>query len=139
LCGERYTLCHGTHSSHGRFLGALDPQRTVRFNLVWGGLGAVTPTSKAPLALLKDGGRYDPVRSTWRPVTNPPAPALAGQSAVWTGSELILWGGEPRSAFSPTVPLLDRRVPFSNTGWRYRPATDDWRPTVFVPPGPRWS
>src|SRR5712692_8133432 len=46
-------------------------------------------------------------------------------TAVWTGREMIVWGG--------------RRVGIDfNTGGRYRPATDSWTPTSTInAPSPR--
>jgi hypothetical protein len=81
--------------------------------IVWGGesggLGATTNT----------GGRYDPVTDTWTPmtVTNAPAPR-EWHSAVWTGSELIVWGG------CSTISCNQR----FNDGGRYDPVSDTWRP-----------
>ena len=60
------------------------------------------------------GGRYDPVTDSWLPTStgaNVPS-ARAGHTAVWTGSEMIIWGDSP-----------------SNTGGRYNPVTDTWLPT----------
>jgi len=53
---------------------------------------------------------------TWTPtsITNVPA-ARVQHTAVWTGSEMIVWGG-----FNP-APL--------NTGGRYNPSTDSWTAT----------
>src|SRR4029453_16803892 len=47
----------------------------------------------------------------------PPRPR-AGQTVVWTGSEMIIWGGGT-SSFGP----------FFNTGGRYNPSTDSWSAT----------
>src|SRR4029434_8829761 len=44
-------------------------------------------------------------------ITNAPT-ARGGHAAVWTGSEMILWGGNDASYF--------------NTGGRYDPSTDSW-------------
>src|SRR5262245_40547634 len=41
-----------------------------------------------------------------------------GHSVVWTGSEMIVWGGYTKNYF--------------NTGGRYDPATDTWTPTSTV-------
>jgi N-acetylneuraminic acid mutarotase len=70
---------------------------------------AVTPTPSEPPATPAStpapcptaspspgtGGRYDPVTDSWRPTSTPPnAPAPRfGHTAVWTGSEMIIWGG----------------------------------------------
>jgi hypothetical protein len=66
---------------------------------------------------LNDGARYNPVTDTWTPISNEGAPTRRSQcGAVWTGSEMIVWGGETEGG----VPLAD--------GARYDPATDTWRP-----------
>ena len=52
---------------------------------------------------------------TWRPTAGPPDPRTA-HTAVWTGTEMIVWGGN----LSPNR---------SNTGGRYDPATDTWAAT----------
>ena len=61
------------------------------------------------------GGRYDPARDTWR-LTNPTNGANNGQgiTAVWTGKEMIVWGG------------LDDDFVFHNDGGRYNPRNDSW-------------
>jgi hypothetical protein len=71
-----------------------------------------------------DGARYDPAEDTWRAVTNEGAPssrALAG--AVWTGDEMIVWGG----AGCSTPDCWGTRHSLSD-GARYRPADDIWTP-----------
>src|SRR6478736_4653468 len=52
--------------------------------IVWGGL-ALGP------AYLNTGARYNPSTDRWTP-TNVPT-ASAAQTAVWTGSEMTVWGG----------------------------------------------
>jgi N-acetylneuraminic acid mutarotase len=61
------------------------------------------------------GASYDPLSDTWTtlPSTSAPTPRF-GHSAVWTGSEMIVWGGNPEV----------------QTGGCYNPATDSWRRTV---------
>jgi hypothetical protein len=55
---------------------------------------------------------------TWTATSTTNAPdARAGHTAVWTGSEMIVWGG---GASGPT---------YLNTGGRYNPSTDSWTPT----------
>jgi len=64
---------------------------------------------------------------TWIATTTTNAPASrAGHTAVWTGSEMIVWGG---GATGPT---------YLNTGGRYNPSTDSWTPTSATnAPDPR--
>src|ERR1043166_2000142 len=55
---------------------------------------------------------------TWTPtsITNAPS-ARWIHTAVWTGSEMIVWGGS------------DQASNYTNTGGRYNPATDNWTAT----------
>ena len=69
------------------------------------------------------GGRYDPATDSWTPTSTLNAPsARRSHTAVWTGSEMIVWGGR-------TTGLRQSVPEFLNTGGRYDPATDSWRPT----------
>jgi hypothetical protein len=55
--------------------------------LVWG--GARPARAGRSEVVLADGAAYQPATRTWRPIT--PAP-LAGDTVVWTGSELLVFG-----------------------------------------------
>ena len=67
---------------------------------------------------LNTGGRYDPNSDSWTPTstTNAP-PDRELHTAVWTGSEMIVWGGYNVSG--------DLR-----TGARYNPDTNNWISTT---------
>jgi hypothetical protein len=70
--------------------------------ILWGGVVS-GPT------FLNTGGRYDPGADSWTATNTISAPeARAGHTAVWTGSEMIVWGGQ-----SDNSPFL------LNTGGRY--------------------
>ena len=91
--------------------------------IVWGGESS---QAQAPL-LTTTGGRYDPATDTWIATatgTNNVPDRRAGHTAVWTGSEMIVWGG---MGYNPFVALTDL-----NTGGRYDPATDSWSATNTV-------
>src|SRR5439155_7884835 len=79
---------------------------------------------------LDSGGRYDPIADTWTATTTNNAPgARYLHTAVWTGSEMIIWGG----AHDVNVILL-------NTGGRYDPSTNSWTATTTNnAPVPRYS
>jgi hypothetical protein len=64
--------------------------------------------------------RYDPRTSRWHE-TPPPPRTLAGATAVWTGDELLLWGG----AYGAE--------PLPRDGAAFDPAADRWR---TIPPAP---
>ena len=56
--------------------------------IVWGGNGENFDP-------LNTGARYNPGLDTWTTTNPTSAPsARAGHTAVWTGSEMIVWGGE---------------------------------------------
>jgi hypothetical protein len=57
--------------------------------IVWGGEAYPYPTSTTI-----SGGRYDPATDTWMPTSTARAPTGRKlHTAVWTGSEMIVWGG----------------------------------------------
>ena len=78
--------------------------------IVWGGL--CTGCTDYP----NTGGRYNPITDSWRATSTTNAPSGRwGHTAVWTGSEMIIWGG------------VGDFVP--GTGARYNPMTDSWTAT----------
>jgi N-acetylneuraminic acid mutarotase len=81
--------------------------------IVWGGLSQYLGTNH----FWNTGGRYNPITDTWTATSTINAPAARSvHTAVWTGSEMIVWGGE-----SPNGIL--------NTGGRYNPSFDSWTAT----------
>ena len=53
---------------------------------VWGGFDGME---------LDSGARYDPSTDTWTGISGIGAPiGRTGHSAIWTGSEMTVWGGE---------------------------------------------
>jgi N-acetylneuraminic acid mutarotase len=61
-----------------------------------------TPTPTIP-PVPGTGGRYDPATDTWRASSTADAPVERdGHTAVWTGSEMIVWGGEAPGSFFDT-------------------------------------
>ena len=80
--------------------------------IVWGGSPDGGPTA------LNTGGRYNPSTDSWTSTstTNAPAARIL-HTAVWTGSEMIVWGG---------VRVFEDAF---NTGGRYNPITNSWTAT----------
>jgi hypothetical protein len=62
--------------------------------MVWGGGTTDSPGDVPPATVAPGGAAYDPAADRWEPL--PPAPLVprARGIAVWTGRELIVWGGE---------------------------------------------
>ena len=84
---------------------------------------AATGTYRLP-SISDDGDCTD---DTWTATTTSNAPSPRdGHTAVWTGSEMIVWGG---LVPGPT---------YFNTGGRYNPSTDSWTATDLTnAPSPR--
>ena len=73
--------------------------------IVWGGYDGSD---------LNTGGRYNPGTDSWTPTSTANAPvARYSHTAIWTGSEMVVWGG---------VNSGDGL----NTGGRYNPGTNSW-------------
>ena len=83
---------------------------TTNRMIVWGG----SPTSFG--GEMNTGGLYDPATNTWTGATSTTnAPSVRNNhNAVWTGTEMIILGGQ----FSSGTAI--------NTGGRYNPATNTW-------------
>src|SRR6266542_4290068 len=66
------------------------------------------------------GGRYNPGTDSWTATSTANAPSPRDyHTAVWTGSEMIVWGGTSQSGVT-------------NTGGRYNPSTDSWTATSIT-------
>jgi N-acetylneuraminic acid mutarotase len=86
--------------------------------IFWGGHG--WDRSIGAFVDTNTGGRYDPATDSWGAMNSDGAPTLSEHSAVFTGSEMIVWGGN------------------TNIGARYEPGTDAWQPmTSTGVPAPR--
>ncbi len=83
---------------------------------VWGGVCG------APMSFLNTGGRYNPSTDAWLPIpTGAQCPSgRSNHTAVWTGSEMIVWGGYYNDGINI----------FLNDGGCYSPSTDSWRATA---------
>jgi N-acetylneuraminic acid mutarotase len=79
--------------------------------IIWGGLFSDHSTYYAPL---DSGGKYNPSTNSWVLTSTTNAPSIRySHTAVWTGTQMIVWGG----------------YPYTNTGGRYDPAADSWTAT----------
>ncbi len=101
--------------------------------IVWGGQYDNNNPSYPPARVhFQDGGVYDYANDRWDGIsTNGAPPGREDFFAVWTGEELIVWGGF----------YYDGSYNYRNDGGRYRPATDTWLPlsTNGAPSGRRWA
>jgi N-acetylneuraminic acid mutarotase len=78
-------------------------------------IGAATESYTLPIISNAAGGCTD---DTWTPTSVIDAPlARVEYTAIWTGSEMIVWGG------------VDESINYLNSGGSYNPATDSWAAT----------
>jgi hypothetical protein len=81
-------------------------------------MAVVSANYRVPVITGPSGGCTD---DTWTPTSTSNAPdGRLGHTAVWTGSEMIVWGG-----FNGSTPYL-------STGGRYNPSTDSWTATSTI-------
>ena len=82
--------------------------------IIWGG---IVPSNIDPALFTNTGGKYDPSTDNWTATTMMRAPTGRElPTTVWTGSEMIVWGGYS----------YDGSDNYWNTGGRYNPGTDSW-------------
>ena len=82
--------------------------------IVWGGAVLDIP------GYSNTGGKYSPSTDTWIATATANAPdARYYHSAIWTGGEMIVWGGNGNGAYL-------------NSGGRYNPGADSWTATSTI-------
>jgi Kelch motif len=67
------------------------------------------------------GAAYDPTADRWRPIAPFPLEAREWHTAVWTGREMLVWGGD------------DLIQPAFADGAAYDPKADSWRVLAPAP------
>src|SRR6266508_840396 len=80
-----------------------------------------TPTASYARPEIREGAAC--IDNTWTATAGPPDIRYS-HTAVWTGSEMIIWGG----GGSGNYPYWS----FRNTGARYNPSTDTWTTTSTI-------
>ncbi|HTD86228.1 MAG TPA: hypothetical protein VK850_06595, partial [Candidatus Binatia bacterium] len=83
--------------------------------LIWGGRYLPAETN------VHGGASYNPGTDSWTPIATSGAPEpRSAHAAVWSGSEMIVFGG------------WDDSYTAINTGGKYNPVSRTWRPTTLV-------
>lgn len=90
--------------------------------IVWGGYGV---NRSGPAPIYGDGAAYNPTTERWRILPAAPITARNGQTAVWTGSEMVVWGGYDAEGVESFHVTSD--------GAAYDPTKNKWR---VLPPAP---
>jgi len=90
--------------------------------IIWGG---DTGYNGNILQVLNTGAIYNPSTDSWSSISTAGAPAgRTNAGAIWTGTEMIVWGGDNGNPYDPGRVL--------NSGGRYNPATNIWQPTSLT-------
>jgi hypothetical protein len=82
--------------------------------------GAPVGQSAAVAAQDIDGAAYDPATDTWRPIARAPINPRSGHVALWTGREVMVFGGSR---------IFEHQAPAA----MYDPVADSWRLTADSP------
>ena len=99
---------------------------TGRELIVWGGVAGTAQHSP----LYDDGAAFDPTTNTWKVLPPSPLPPTFDASAVWTGRELVVFGGQ--------VSETDRSAPrLTNRAAAYDPSSNAWHLLPSSPLTPR--
>jgi hypothetical protein len=98
--------------------------------IVWGGF----TDAGERYAVRGDGGRLDPATGAWRPLPGEGAPSARGwHAAVWTGDEMIVWGGEADGV------VLGDGAAYSPHANRWRRVADAGAPAPRVEHSAVWT
>ena len=127
---ERFFVQAVLEKSHDRLKVATVAWRKTPFDEWWAEAAASLASDPADLAAATGGdfslealpaiAANGCTSDTWTPVQTSGAPSARNSfSVVWTGTEMILWGG-----YNGTLNLD------TNTGGRYNPATNSWTATT---------
>ncbi len=91
--------------------------------IIWG--GDTTIGNSGYISRTNSGGRYNPSTNSWNTLTTLNVPAgRTKNSTIWTGTEMIIWGGDT-SGINPTTTTNT-----TNSGGRYNPSTNTWTTTA---------
>lgn len=89
--------------------------------VVWGGTGLTCCGE-----VFADGAAYNPDTNSWRPLSESPLSERVYHSAIWTGEEMLVWGGSSETESGSVESGL-------SDGAAYEPATDTWRTVADAP------
>lgn len=134
-CGSRYGLVGALAAGRwSRFASGPLSVRTGEVEvwmgnelIVWGGETAPANSTTAPAPTpvpLGDGAAYDPSTGLWRRLPRPPLSPRENAAAVWTGSQMVVIGGDDGASRT-----------FADAA-AFDPATDSWSKLPPLPTGP---
>jgi hypothetical protein len=91
----------------------------------------VTPTDTPPMETSSSPSRpvFEDLEPGWSKLPPPPEVRSSNAATVWTGEQLIVWGGYVYTGFSDEVPQSD--------GFAFDAKSKTWEPIAAAPIGPR--
>jgi N-acetylneuraminic acid mutarotase len=105
---------------------SVDPMYRMDPAKVWTGNELVMFGPAEPWKANDVGVAYNPATRQWRRIAAAPIAARGGAAVVWTGTKMLVWGGE-----SPANPPVHATV--FNDGAAYDPQSNSWQ---VIPPAP---
>lgn len=91
------------------------------------GVSSTTPTTSSPTTTPSPTATASGPPPTWRALPRAPIDGRIGPGVVWTGKEVIVWGGVIRQRSVPVAATGD--------GAAYDPSTDSWTDIAQAPAG----
>lgn len=88
--------------------------------IVWGGSSG---SAEPQMEIFGDGAAYDPRMDRWRSLPPAPVGSRYAHEAIWTGDEMLAWGGITATGTSSTEAAA------------YRPGQNQWRRLADTPFG----
>ena len=101
---------------------------TGREMIVWGGAWRAGNAS----IWLDDGAAYDPAGDRWRKIAGSPLSGRSDAFIAWTGSEVLIWGGQRRDSLSGFGDEW-------SDGALYDPTRNTWKPMARWPLAERFG
>ena len=98
--------------------------------IAWGGTLRVPSVEDLGGAVTAEGAAFNPQLEQWRSLSPAPLRTRTDHSTVWTGQELIVWGGSSGA---------DLQMEIFGDGAAYAPGMDRWRSLSPAPIGSRYG
>lgn len=97
---------------------------TGRELIIWGGARHIGSGGSQQVEPFSDGASYDPVTGRWQLLPSSPLSPRMYASSVWTGSQVIIWGGnDPRyNSYGPFVRADGASFDPTTGTWKMLPA-----------------
>ena len=102
--------------------------------IIWSG-SYFAPSGDQSIKVPANGAMYDPSTNTWSPIPDAPIGGKADAAGVWTGTELIVAGGQGGCVPGSPACGLGETLDPSTQGAAFDPATGQWR-TIAAAPHP---